>query len=345
MKKIFVYFAKRTMLFLFFILISCNSCSEEDLFETVQSIEEQEAVMAIDSTQNSSTIQNVADSSFIVESDTNQVCETSGGKAGETGLKTWCWGDVQLPEYTGKTSTFSSGQLGIDSECNENQLTKAGNELRFLLNPTTPPQGWCNNNFNMRAELMTRPWQVNNPKGTEEWIGWSYRMGDNYKPDHENPWLFFQMHQGVAGSPPIELAVVPSRLYGAQDGEVVVINHANKTQTDRTRTGVITEAGITLNIVVHVIHDIGSNGLLQIWINGDKVYDKQVGTVYTWAPWGGNSKFGIYKWPWREESGVQKSLQQGIEQLETFMGPLRIITRHPGDSDHGKDSYSEVVPK
>ena len=108
--------------------------------------------------------------------------------------------------------------------------------------------------------------------------------------------------------------------------------------------GVVPTAGITLDIVVHVVHNLGSNGLLQIWINDNKVYDKQVGTVHEWAPWGGNAKFGIYKWPWREETGVQKSLQQGITHLETYMGTLRMITRRPGDPDYGKNSYTEVAP-
>jgi hypothetical protein len=345
MKKLFVSFAKSTMLLLFLLIFSCNSCSEDEIFQPLESVDEETTAIAHDLIED--TNEPPTDVSTVSEtaiSSENRDCQTSGGKAFETGLKTWCWGDINLPNYTGKTSTFNNGQLGIDSECNENQLTKVGDELRFYVNPQTPAKGWCNNPYNMRAELMTRPWGVNNPKGTEEWFGWSYRFGDSYVPDNENPWLFFQIHHGVAGSPPIELAVVPSRLYGAQTGEVVVINHANKTETDRTRTGIISEAGQKLDIVVHVIHDLGSKGLLQVWINGKSVYDKHVGTVYSFAPWGGNSKFGIYKWPWRQESGVQKSLLQGIDHVETYMGALRIITRHPDDSNFGVDSYAEVAP-
>jgi PKD repeat protein len=272
-------------------------------------------------------------------------CIEGGGKANQKGSKIWCWNNTQLPAYNGKTTIFSNGQLGIDSECNENQITNVGDQLRFYLNPETPdPQGWCNNAFNMRAEIYTAPWRVNNPLGTEEWMGWSYTFGNNYQADNENPWLFFQIHQGVSGSPPVELAVVPSRLYGAQNGEVVVINYANRTESDRTRTGVVPQAGTTLDIVVNVVHGLGSNGLLRVWINGNKVYDKQVGTVHSYAPWGGNAKFGIYNWSWRDEAAVQKSLQQGIDYLETFMGPLRMITRYPGDADYGKNSYIEVAP-
>jgi hypothetical protein len=84
---------------------------------------------------------------------------------------------------------------------------------------------------------------------------------------------------------------------------------------------------------------------LQVWINDKKVYDKQVATIYSDYPWGGNAKWGIYKWPWRNAERVQQSLDQGITHLETFMGPLRMITRKPGDVDYLKDSYSEVRPR
>lgn len=274
-------------------------------------------------------------------------CYTDGGYANDTGLKIWCWEDMNVPsgESTGRDG-FNNDELALSVECSENQVVKEGNRLKFILTPTNPlPLSWCNNDFNFRSEIRTLPWQVNQPLATEEWIGWSYTFGENYQIDRQNPWLFFQMQQGIPGSPPHELAVVHSGLYGAQDGEVVVINEANKTETDRTLTGIVPQAGTTLNIVVHVIHDLGSKGLLQVWINDEMVYNKKVGTVHDWAPWGGNAKFGIYKWPWREAEGVQKSLDQGIDRLETYMGPLRIITRKSGDIDYGKDSYAEVVPR
>lgn len=278
---------------------------------------------------------------------TTEPCLTSGGKAGETGLKTWCWGDVDIPSGASNgRDSFSDGQLALNIECSANQVIQEDNRLKFVLNPQNPsPASWCNNDYNMRAEIRTMPWQVNQPLGTEEWIGWSYTFGDAYKIDEENPWLFFQMQQGVPGSPPHELAIVPSSLYGAQNGEVVVINHANKTETDRSRTGVVPKAGETIDIVVHVVHDLGSKGLLKIWINGNIVYNKQVGTVHDWAPWGGNAKFGIYKWPWKNKEAVESSVNKGNSNLETFMGPLRILTRKPGDADYGKSSYDDVNPR
>lgn len=280
------------------------------------------------------------------EENNNTNCVTNGGKAGDTGLKTWCWENVTLPQYSGsKGVTFSNGELVIDSECDEQQITKAGNQLKFHLNPTTPEVGnWCSRDYNMRAEIRTAPWNIRHPKGTEEWFGWSYTFGNDYVVDQNNQWLFWQVHHGVVGdSPQTELMIIKDGQFnGHNAGELYVVN--NVTDGEKYNpTGIKPTAGQKLDIVVHVVWDDASNGMLQVWINGQSVYDKQVATVYSSSPWGGNAKWGIYKWPWAEESGVQASEEQGIMHLETFMGNLRIITRRPGDPDYGKDSYSDVV--
>jgi len=273
-------------------------------------------------------------------------CSVGGGKAGETGLKIWCWENIDLPVYSGsKGPAFNNGELTIDSECNEQQVTKVGNRLKFRVNPTTPEAGsWCEEEFNMRAEVRTSPWQVNHPSGTEEWFGWSYTLGNDYIIDKHNQWLFWQVHHGVVGdSPHTEIMVIKDGQFsGHSAGEIYVSNGADSPHY--IPTGITPKAGDKLDIVVHAVWDTGSNGLLQVWINGQNVYDGQVATVYSSSPWGGNAKWGIYKWPWRNESGVQKSLEQGITHLETYMGTLRQITRRPGDPDYLKDSYSMVAP-
>ena len=130
---------------------------------------------------------------------------------------------------------------------------------------------------------------------------------------------------------------------GHDAGEIYVVNKGN--YPDNHPTGITPKAGDKLDIVVHAVWGDSSNGLLQVWINDRRVYDKQVATIYSDHPWGGNAKWGIYKWPWANENRVQQSLDQGITHLETFMGPLRMITRKPGDPDYLKDSYSEVKPR
>ena len=281
------------------------------------------------------------------EENNNSNCVTNGGLAGDTGLKTWCWESVTLPQYFGsKGVSFSNGELVIDSECYEQQITKVGNQLKFRVNPTTPEVGsWCSRDYNMRAEIRTAPWNIRHPKGTEEWFGWSYTFGNDYVVDQNNQWLFWQVHHGVVGdSPQTELMIIKDGQFnGHNAGEIYVVN--NVTDGEKYNpTGIKPTAGQKLDIVVHVVWDDASNGLLQVWINGQSVYDKQVATVYSSSPWGGNAKWGIYKWPWASSNGVQQSQQQGITHLETFMGNLRIITRQPGNSDYLHDSFSLVAP-
>ena len=275
-------------------------------------------------------------------------CQTDGGLAGDSGLKTWCWEDITLPNYTGsKGVSFSNNELVIDSECYEQQVTKSGDKIRFRVNPLGPEVGsWCSNNFNMRAEIRTAPWQVRNPLGTEEWYGWSYTFGESYQIDQHNQWKFFQVYPGPVGlGPQISLEVIHGDQFnGHSAGEIYVVNKAGQGSTKYAPTGITPQAGQTLNVVVHVIWGYASEGLLQVWINDDVVYDEEIATVTSDSPWGGNAKWGIYKWPWKENDRVQRSIDQGITYLETYLGPLRIITRHQGDENYGSDSYSQVRP-
>ena len=274
-------------------------------------------------------------------------CSVGGGRADDTGHKVWCWGDISIPDYSGSKGVgFSNKELYVDSECYEKQVTVDGNRLRFRVDPTDPNVGnWCTEDFNMRAEIRTAPWDVRHPGGTEEWFGWSYTFGDGYVIDKNNQWLFFQVHNGVRGlSPHVELMVVKDGQFnGHNAGEIFVVNNATG-GSKYNPTGITPRAGIKLDIVVHAIWGEGSKGKFQVWINGNKVHDKQESTIYASEPWAGNAKWGIYKWPWRKEDGVVKSQQQGITHLETYMGTLRMITRRPGDADYGNDAYSLVAP-
>lgn len=272
-------------------------------------------------------------------------CITKGGKAVDSGLKVWCWEDIILPEYSGSTGvSFSQKEFYINSECSTKQVTNDGNRLRFFIDPFHPEKGdWCDQEFNMRAEISTAPWPVRHKLGTEEWFGWNYRFEENYIIDKVNSWLFFQIHHGVKGSPPFELLVSHEGQYKAKAGEIVVQNNAN--YPDNILTGIIPKAGEGIDVVVHIVYGDEVFGKLEVWINGSQIVSKSVRTVYEHSPWGGNAKWGIYKWPWREESGIQKSLQQGIQNMETTMGTLRMLTKTPDDPDYGKDAYFLVAPR
>ena len=272
-------------------------------------------------------------------------CDEGGKKANESGEKIWCWENVVIPDYSNKTGVpFSDEELIIASECYEKQITQEGERLKFKVSPRNPGvESWCTRDYNMRAEISTGPWNVKNPLGTEEWYGWSYTLGDNYIIDQKNPWLFYQVHHGFGGeSPQLELMIASDGLHGAKAGEVIIKATANNGED--FLTGIVPRAGQTLDVVVHVIWGDESNGLLQVWIDGRRIYDKQVRTVYRHAPWGGNSKWGVYKWPWRLTASVESSEEQGITSLEAYIGTLRGITRYPGDADYGKDSFDRVSP-
>lgn len=276
----------------------------------------------------------------------NIECGSGGGQAGESGEKVWCWENHAIPDYkNSKGVTFGNGQLRVDSECYEKQVTITGNQLKFRIEPSRPITNTnCSRDFNMRAEVRTSPWDVRHGQGTEEWFGWSYTFGNDYVIDKKNQWKFFQVHNGIVDtSPQIGLEVInEDQFNGHGAGEIYVTN--STTAQNYTPTAITPVAGQTIDIVVHVIWGDNSNGLLQVWIDGNKVYDRQISTVYSNQPWAGNAKWGIYKWPWSNSQGVQSSLEQGINHLETSMGSLRMITRKPGESDYGTDSYQRVAP-
>ncbi|WP_209402433.1 heparin lyase I family protein [Pseudozobellia sp. WGM2] len=276
-------------------------------------------------------------------------CETKGGMSYEKGLKVWCWGDIEIPVYKGKSySNLYQNQLSIASECSEGQVSIEGHRLKFDLNPMQPKAGeWCSNSYNMRAEISTSPWLVKHPIGTEEWFGWRYTLGENYIIDRANPWLFFQIHEGTSGEVPlISLWSVNQGGPGTGiAGEIHLVNSAGENASKYYPTGLIPKAGQSFDVVVHVVWGDDKSGLLQVWIDDRLVHDKKLRTVRASNPVGGNAKWGIYKWPWRNLTGVHSSQKQGIENLVTYMGSLRMITRDPNDPSYLENSYNEVNPR
>ncbi|WP_276168406.1 heparin lyase I family protein [Zobellia alginiliquefaciens] len=283
------------------------------------------------------------------QSNRYQDCISKGGSAKQTGLKEWCWQDVDLPTYSGKKgATLIQNQLSINSECSEGQITVQDKMLKFRVEPTNPqPRDWCSNEYNFRAELSTSPWPVNHEKGTEEWFGWTYTFGDDYIVDSKIPWLFFQVHEGTVGLPPlVALWCMNENGPGSgKVGEIHVVNNAERYKNKYFPTGVTPVAGQTISVVVHIVYGDAFNGLLQVWINGNMVHDRKARTVRASNEVGGNAKWGIYKWRWSKENGVRQSAQQNIHHLETYLGPLKIVTRKANDLEYGKSAYSLVSPE
>jgi len=274
-------------------------------------------------------------------------CVTDADYADASGLKVWCWNDLTLP--TGITDSFTDGTLALNVECDMNDVYISDGRLHFDIDPVNPVATCGAEIYNKRAEIRTMPWPVKNPLGTEEWIGFNYKFEDDYVIDSTNEFLFYQHHQGVTGSPPWDLSVFKAgQISGNPAGEIFVVNHSNDnapTYYDRTATGIVPQPGQSIDVVIHVVHNTGTSGLLQIWIDGVSVYNKQtVTTVWNDKAWGGNAKVGLYMYSWTNETAITASENAGVTSIHTSMGALRIITRLPSDPDYLQDDYVTVFP-
>ena len=337
---------------IFLINFSCNK--DSDTLSSTTTNEEIVSVIEEDRVDNDSSSESDEEESKDDTEDNRRGagnCSTSGSMANESGLKTWCWGDVSIPSgaSSGRDS-FSNGQLALNTQCSANQVVQEGNRLKFLLNPTSPqPADWCSENFNMRSEIRTMPWNVNHASGTEQWIGFNYGFGDNYVPDPTANWVFYQSHEGTIGASPLLSLQIDGRTNSQYDiGEIVIVN-ASQPNGDNNNaiygTNIVPKAGDTIDIVLHIVWGDANTGLLEVWMNGVKTLDlPTTRTVRNATQVGGNSKFGIYKHSWRSETGVQNSATQGVSNVETSMGPLRIITRKPSDSKYKENSFDLVSP-
>jgi len=274
-----------------------------------------------------------------------QGCTTISGLSTESGLHTWCWENFQIP--TGYNKDYAEyDYIGINSHCNTGMVTQSGDRLYFKVNPTSPDsQSWCNYDFNYRAEIRDTPSNPNHPLGTEQWFGSNYKFESAYIIDTANEWGMWQIHNSIGGSPALQIQIRPARS-GQPDGMMWLANHAinDGNQIVLTSLNTVPVANTSLDIVIHLVSEIDNSGLLQIWINGDLVYDQNVKTCYTFSPWGGYIKYGIYKWKWQDPVRVQASLDQGIAELNTSIGTLRVLKRDLNDPDYLQDAYDMVAP-
>ncbi|NND15749.1 MAG: hypothetical protein HKN89_05450 [Eudoraea sp.] len=274
-----------------------------------------------------------------------QECTTNGGYADDEGLKSWCWSDVTIPSE----GFFNNDQLFINQHCNTGMVTGLADRVYFKVNPTTPSAQNCGSvTYNYRAEIRDSPSDVNHPVGTEQWWGFDYRFGDNYIPD-ELPWIIWQTHGSFSnpGNPMTSLQVCATDFAGQTNkrGELLVSNSALSWPNQKfVPTGIVPQAGQTINIVIHLIWGDNNTGLYQVWVDGVKVYDEQERTVYEEQPMGGYWKIGIYKWRWKHQSNVNSSASLGIRELNTSIGPLKVIKKSPGNSTYLANEYNTVKP-
>lgn len=263
----------------------------------------------------------------------------------DSDVKTWKWDEVILPLYNWQEGVTFGGNLHVDVEYDFNGISIVDDELRFHMDPNFPiPAATTESRHNFRSEIRTAPWRIHHPLGTEQWIGWQYTFGSSYVIDPTSPITIFQNHPGIRGKTPIfEIEIAKaSESNNTVGGEIQVVN---KGGGDRIAYPITPKAGETLDVVIHVVYGLGSTGLLQVWLNGEMVYDRKVSTVFDGYEWGGNNKWGIYHHTFNgNPEAVQASLDIGAGKVELAMGTLRMLTRTPEHHEYQTNAYHFVKP-
>ena len=119
--------------------------------------------------------------------------------ADSTGFVWWDWSKFTVPDFTGNHTNFAVPELTIDVHHDTEGVQTVGDRIRFYVDPLSPQV----NGFNYRSEFRTRPWQIAHPLGTEQWVGFSYTLADNYvpQPSGGTPISIWQNKQPDGGGP------------------------------------------------------------------------------------------------------------------------------------------------
>jgi hypothetical protein len=245
--------------------------------------------------------------------------------------------------------------------------------IRFYVKPTAPTSCLVGTEYpyHYRAEFTRYPWTLNLPLETEEWIGFSYFFATTAEgfTQNQTPVSIYQNHAGrvpgTTSSPPafqLEIAY-PGQLKNYADphyqtplgGEIMVVNNVRGIRY--VVPGVRVVAGARLDIVMQIVYGLGSEGLFNLWINGNFIEFQGNATVArgnvgstVWPPTtstgvavGGNSKLGLYHHQMTTKAGVDKNAAKGHTHMQMWMTDWNDVFRKPGDWDYKNiNAYAAV---
>lgn len=295
-----------------------------------------------------------------------------------SGLRVYDWTELEDGVIAG--GYFSDHHWGTNIEHDPGSLSvvSAGDRLRepetkslrFYIdprNPWPPPDDPGDHDGNFRAEIyeayqfhdgQTVGWAPDKPLRSEEWIGWSYYYPPDFIAGDTASTKFLQCHVGY-GAAPIDLRLWNPTEYPDADrcpgdacDEFVLHRYFPDDGMDAevAITDVKPEAGRWYDFVLHVVWDTesGGAGLTELWIDGVQYYSSAGGNTFENPenkdhPYGAMIKLGMYHGSWRDNEAIEASLDEGVDHLELFMGPVRILSRQRGDHI-GADGYSCVAP-
>jgi hypothetical protein len=205
-------------------------------------------------------------------------------------------------------------QLGTKSKPSTLHARAGKQSMRFELNKTDPDQA-----ASKRTEFNLAP-ETSNP--VERWYGISYYVDAPYPADPSCPEIWFQWHHNGDGPPPLALWS-----YGTTFG---INQRVSSTAKEvYTKLGSIT-TGKWMDFVWHIKWSSGSDGLIEVWMNGTKLLTKL--GANNWAGSAGKNylKTGIYKWGWK--NGYKSTVTQRI----LFVDEERV--------GNEKATYNDVAP-
>ena len=139
-----------------------------------------------------------------------------------------------------------------------------------------------------RAEASR--YSYDEPSGNiERWYGASYYLPTDYVTDAA-PELLTQWQSTKGVSPPLAL--------WTSNGKWLIVQNLDA-GASQTTVSDYAKGGWT-DFVFHVKWSTGSDGLIEVWKDGVKVFTKSGINTYTGITAGNYMKVGIYKWPWKK---------------------------------------------
>jgi len=194
---------------------------------------------------------------------------------------------------------------------------------------------------NVDRKAMFHGFKTQKVAGAEAWYGFSVFFPSEGTRDEPNPWLFFQIHGSAdkrlkehSRNPPFSLTLTPDGLRGAWKWD--------PHELSPTRNGHGTEhfevPGLKsdyldrwVDFVLHVKVDYSDkkNGFIELWVDEEKVLDKQN------IQFGYNDDKGIYP-SWGMYFNGDLSGMQNDHYL--YLDEIRM-------TDSGEASYNDVAPR
>ncbi|MFW5966562.1 MAG: heparin lyase I family protein [Persicimonas sp.] len=295
-----------------------------------------------------------------------------------SGMRVYDWTD--LDDGVIDSSYFSDDHWGTNIHHDPESISVVSTEdrlrepdtksLRFYVDPERnwPPSESTSDDGNLRAEIYeayefhtgdTVSWAPDKPLRSEEWMSWSYYYPPDFVSGETSSTKFMQAHAGHGAAPldlrywnPTEYPNTDGRCAGETCDEFVLhrLYPDDGEESDVAITDVKPEAGQWFDVVLHVVWDTesGGDGLTELWINGEKHYSSAGGNTFENPenkdhPYGAMLKLGIYHGSWREQEAIDASLDEGVDNVEVFLGPVRILSRPEGEHI-GADGYDCVTP-